>query len=84
MKKKPLVISPKKYFHFLKAFGLNTCAKSGGWQENNVQIQGFGEHELGFIQMDIIDEDPIVFMDAPLFMETVNATENSLKVKLFQ
>lgn len=75
-------ISSQQYLSFLGSFGLSVTDDTGGQQ-----IASATDCDLSLVgelpTLSIAGGDPIVFLNAELFLYTIKATENSLKVRLF-
>ena len=75
-------IRSDQYLYLLQSFGLSLSTATGGSQPSYIR-QCVVKKQADFYTLAINDGTDIVFLAPSLFIETVKATEDSLKVQLF-
>ena len=75
-------ITSGQYLSFLQSFGLTLTNTTGGNQPVTSDRYRIAK-EAGLHTLIVGHDAPIVFLEPDLFINTVKATEASLKVQLF-
>ena len=76
-------ITVYQWMRILKAMGLKISIETGGYYFEKFVYEKIVKPEIGAYRVILKNNAPIFFMSQKLFLKTIQATEKSLKIKLF-